>query len=186
MGLTDTQTIGRIIVHPTNPDIVYVAASGHEWTDNEKRGVFKTTDGGKTWNKVFYKSPRTGAWDLVMDPANPDIALRLDVAAHPAQVERSARRARLQRRRHLEDDRRRQDAGPRRTPASRRREHRGRIGIDIARSNPKVLYAFVDNYEPGGRRRKASATPTAGRSTRRASRRPRSTAPTTRARRGAR
>src|SRR5262249_9682586 len=51
MGLTDTQTIGRIIVHPTNPDIVYVAASGHEWTDNEMRGVFKTTNGGKTWEK---------------------------------------------------------------------------------------------------------------------------------------
>ena len=64
MGLADTQTIGRILVHPTNPDIVYVAASGHEWTDNEMRGVFKTTDGGATWNKVLYKSPRTGAWDM--------------------------------------------------------------------------------------------------------------------------
>ena len=73
MGLTDTQTIGRILVHPTNPDIVYVAASGHEWTDNENRGVFKTTDGGKTWNKVFYRSARTGAWDMAMDPTNPDV-----------------------------------------------------------------------------------------------------------------
>ena len=69
MGLTDTQTIARIVVHPTNPDMVYVAASGHEWTDNEMRGVFKTTDGGRTWKKVFYRSPRTGAIDLVMDPA---------------------------------------------------------------------------------------------------------------------
>jgi photosystem II stability/assembly factor-like uncharacterized protein len=58
MGLTDTQTIARILVHPTNPDIVYVAASGHEWTDNAMRGVFKTTDGGKTWAKVLYRSPR--------------------------------------------------------------------------------------------------------------------------------
>ena len=72
MGLTDSQTIGRIIVHPTNPDIVYVAASGHEWTDNDTRGVFKTTDGGKNWTKVLYKSPRTGAVDLVMDPSEPD------------------------------------------------------------------------------------------------------------------
>ena len=71
MGLTDTQTIGRILVHPSNPDVVYVAASGHAWTDSDNRGVFKTTDGGKTWNKVFYKSPRTGAWDMVMDPSNP-------------------------------------------------------------------------------------------------------------------
>ncbi len=64
MGLTDTQTIARIVVHPTQPDTVYVAASGHEWTDNEMRGVFKTTDGGKTWKKVLYRSPRTGAIDL--------------------------------------------------------------------------------------------------------------------------
>ena len=68
MGLTDSQTIGRIVIHPEKPDIVYVAASGHEWTDNETRGIFKTTDGGKTWAKVLYKSPRTGAVDLVMDP----------------------------------------------------------------------------------------------------------------------
>ena len=73
MGLDDTQTIGRILVHPKNPDVVWVAASGHEWTDNETRGVFKTTDGGKTWTKILYRSPRTGAIDLVMDPRNPDV-----------------------------------------------------------------------------------------------------------------
>ena len=73
MGLSDTQTIGRILVHPTNPNIVYVAASGHEWTDNDMRGVFKTIDGGKSWRKAFYKSERTGAWDMVMDPSNPDV-----------------------------------------------------------------------------------------------------------------
>ena len=72
MGLTDSGTIGRILVHPTNPDIVYVAASGHEWTDNEMRGVFMTTDGGKTWTKAFYRSPTTGAVDLVMDPSDPN------------------------------------------------------------------------------------------------------------------
>ena len=68
MGLAKTQTIGRIIIHPKNPDIVYVASPGHEWTDNEERGVYKTTDGGETWNKVFYISERIGAYDLVMDP----------------------------------------------------------------------------------------------------------------------
>jgi photosystem II stability/assembly factor-like uncharacterized protein len=72
MGLTDSQTIGRVIVHPTNADTVYVAASGHEWTDNETRGVFKTTDGGRTWKRVFYRSPRTGAIDLVMEPSSPN------------------------------------------------------------------------------------------------------------------
>jgi photosystem II stability/assembly factor-like uncharacterized protein len=62
MGLTDTYTIARIVVHPQNPDIVYVAASGHEWTDNPERGVYKTTDGGKSWEKVLYIrlwTPRT-------------------------------------------------------------------------------------------------------------------------------
>lgn len=54
MGLTETQTISRIIVHPTDPDIVWVAASGHEWTDNPERGVYKTTDGGESWSKVLY------------------------------------------------------------------------------------------------------------------------------------
>src|SRR5215510_7799812 len=72
MGLTDSQTIGRIIINPTNPDIVYVAASGHEWTENEMRGVFKSTDGGKTWTKTLYDGPQTGAVDLVMDPSDPN------------------------------------------------------------------------------------------------------------------
>ena len=71
-GLTDTHTIARVMVHPTDPDIVYVAACGHGWTENEMRGVFKTTDGGKTWTKVLYKSPKTGAIDLVMDPSDPN------------------------------------------------------------------------------------------------------------------
>src|SRR5918993_3793815 len=54
-GLTDTQTIARVLVHPSDPNIVYVAASGHGWTENEMRGVFKTTDGGKSWVKILYK-----------------------------------------------------------------------------------------------------------------------------------
>ncbi len=104
-GLTDTQTIARIVVHPSNPDIVYVAASGHEWTDNEMRGVFKTTDGGRSWQKVFYRSPRTGAIDLVMDPADPEHPLCRNVAAYPQKVERPTHGARLLGRRCVEDDR---------------------------------------------------------------------------------
>ena len=62
MGLALTRTrLPRIVIHPTNPDIVYVAAGGHEWTDNEDRGVYKTTDGGKTWGKVLYVDARTAA-----------------------------------------------------------------------------------------------------------------------------
>ena len=73
MGLAGTQTIARIVVHPSNPDIVYVAASGHEWTDNDERGVYRSVDGGKTWQKTLYVNPRTGAIDLVMDPADPNV-----------------------------------------------------------------------------------------------------------------
>src|SRR6266567_2239871 len=63
LGLADTQQIGRVRVHPKNPDIVYVAALGHMSGSNEDRGVFRSTDGGKTWKKVLYKSNRAGAID---------------------------------------------------------------------------------------------------------------------------
>lgn len=70
-GLRDTRQIGRIAIHPTNPDIAYLAALGRAYTPNEERGVFRTADGGKTWRKVLYKNPDTGATDLAMDPATP-------------------------------------------------------------------------------------------------------------------
>ena len=73
MGLKETHHIGRIIVHPANPDIVYVAAVGHLWGTNPERGIFKSEDGGATWNKVLYLDERTGATDLVADPENPDV-----------------------------------------------------------------------------------------------------------------
>ena len=65
--------IGRIRIHPTNPDVVYVAALGHTWGQNEERGVFRTTDGGKSWQKVLYKSDRAGSHDLWLDPSNPRV-----------------------------------------------------------------------------------------------------------------
>jgi photosystem II stability/assembly factor-like uncharacterized protein len=73
VGLAEARHIGDIAIHPTNPDIVYVAALGHAWGRNESRGVFRTTDGGKTWQKVLYKSDRAGATDIAMDPHHPDI-----------------------------------------------------------------------------------------------------------------
>ncbi len=146
MGLAGTHTIPRIVIHPENPDIIYVAASGHEWTDNEERGVYKTTDGGETWEKVLYINEKTGAVDLVMDPSDSDTLYA----------------ATWQRRRKRWNDPRNEpgysgsgihktiDGGKTWVPINEGlppAEFRGRIGIDIARSNPNVLYAFIDNYE---------------------------------------
>ncbi|MDX1388755.1 MAG: hypothetical protein R3344_06170, partial [Acidobacteriota bacterium] len=72
VGLEETERIHRIVLHPTNPDIAWVAALGRAWGENEERGVFKTVDGGKTWEKVLYVDERTGASDLVIDPSNPN------------------------------------------------------------------------------------------------------------------
>lgn len=73
VGLTDTRQIGRVRINPKNPDIVYVSALGHVWGPNPERGVFKTTDGGKSWRKVLFRSDSAGAFDLVLDPTNPDV-----------------------------------------------------------------------------------------------------------------
>ena len=145
-GLADTNTIARIVIHPKDPDTVYVAASGHEWTDNEERGVYKTTDGGETWEKILYKNEQTGAIDLVMDPSDSNILYA----------------ALWQRIREKWNDPRNMDgysgSGVYKTtdggetwkeinqgfPSAR---NRGRIGIDICLANPNILYALVDNYE---------------------------------------
>jgi photosystem II stability/assembly factor-like uncharacterized protein len=73
VGLEKTRAIGRVRVHPSNPDIVYVAALGDPYLATPDRGVFKSTDGGKTWNRVLFRDDKTGAVDLVMDPKNPDV-----------------------------------------------------------------------------------------------------------------
>src|SRR5207244_3952512 len=73
LGLAETQQISRVRVHPTNPDIVWVGAQGHAYGPNAERGVYKTTDGGKTWNKVLFRNDSTGVSDLVLDPSNPEV-----------------------------------------------------------------------------------------------------------------
>ncbi len=148
MGLTDTQTIGRIIVHPTDPNTVYVAASGHEWTDNEMRGVFKTTNGGKSWDKIYYKSARTGASDLVIDPRDPNVLY----ASLWQRIRRKWSDPRVEPGYNEGGVIKTTDGGKTWADASQglpQPEHRGRIGIDLARSKPDTLYAMVDNYEIG-------------------------------------
>ncbi len=73
MGLKDTRSIGKVIVNPHNPDVAFVAALGHPYGANQERGVFRTTDGGKHWDKVLYKDENTGAIDIAFDPQNPNI-----------------------------------------------------------------------------------------------------------------
>lgn len=145
MGLENTFTIARIIVHPENPDVVWVAASGHEWTRNRERGLYKTTDGGVSWEKIKYIDDETGFIDLVMHPENPEILYAT-----------SWQRTRLKwndprtyashKNNHVWKS---TDGGNSWEPINNglpAPQHRGRMGIDISRSNPDVLYLLVDNY----------------------------------------
>lgn len=85
IGLDATRQIGRLAIHPKNPDIAFVAALGDGWGPNPDRGVFRTKDGGKSWQKVLYKSDNAGAIDLVIDPTNPDViyATTLEMRRYP-------------------------------------------------------------------------------------------------------
>ena len=73
IGLKDSRHIARIVIHPKNPDIVWVAAIGHLFGPNEERGIFKTIDGGKTWKKVLYSNDHSGGIDILMEPGNPSV-----------------------------------------------------------------------------------------------------------------
>jgi len=73
VGLKDSRHIGAVIVHPSNPDVAFVAALGHAYGPNQERGIFRTRDGGKTWEKVLYVNDRAGGIDVVFDPQNPHV-----------------------------------------------------------------------------------------------------------------
>jgi len=140
MGLTDSHHIARIRVHPQNPDVVYVAAMGHLFSFNEERGLFKTTDGGKTWQKVLYIDEKVGVIDLVMHPKNPDI---LYAAAHekyryPWHFEESGPESGIYQTTDGGQTWARLGAG---LPSGKI----GRIGLDIYLKNPDILYAVVEN-----------------------------------------
>jgi photosystem II stability/assembly factor-like uncharacterized protein len=146
MGLTGTHTIPRIVIHPENPDVVYVAASGHEWTHDEDRGLYKTTDGGETWERILYVDEETGVIDLVMHPTDPNTLYaatwqRIRWKWHDPRNEADYNGSGIWKSMDGGESWIQINEG---LPAP---HHRGRIGIDIARSNPDVLYAFVDNYE---------------------------------------
>src|SRR3989442_4289063 len=71
--MKDSQHIAKVLGHPGNPDLVYVAALGHAYGPNPDRGVYRSTDGGKNWEKILYKDEKTGGIDLVFDPRNPNV-----------------------------------------------------------------------------------------------------------------
>jgi len=139
MGLKTSEHIGRIIVDPTNTSIIYVAAIGPLWKEGGERGVYKTTDGGKTWNQVLKIDDHTGVNDIVIDPRNPNV---LYAAA-------------FQRRRH---DYAYISGGPgsgmyKTTDGGKSWEKintglpsgdKGRIGLAVSPANPEYLYAIVE------------------------------------------
>ncbi|HEY7473959.1 MAG TPA: hypothetical protein VH679_03040 [Vicinamibacterales bacterium] len=143
MGLRDSHHIARIAIHPTNPNIVYVAAMGHLYSENPERGVFKTTNGGTTWERVLYVNEKIGVVDLVMNPKNPDVlyAAAYDKQRLPWQMVNGGPESGIYRT---------TDGGK---AWSRLRnglpEGRiGRIGLDIFHGNPEILYAVVENQNP--------------------------------------
>jgi len=144
MELRDTHHIGRIVIHPTNPDIVYVAALGHLWGPNQERGLFKTTDGGQTWINTKFIDENTGFVDVAMDPESPTT---LYAAAYQ------------RRRRGWGFNGGGPGSGLYKTTDGGQTWVRlteglpqgitGRIGIDIYRSNPGVVYAIIEHKQGG-------------------------------------
>ena len=139
MGLNDSEHIGRVILHPSNPDIVYVAALGHLWGANKERGLYKSTDGGKSWKPSLQIDDDTGVSDVAMDPSDPTV---LYAAAH-------------QRRRRAYGF---HGGGPgsalykstdggdhwRKLTSGLPPGELGRIGISVYRKDPRVVYVSVE------------------------------------------
>jgi len=141
MGLEKTRHIHRVIIDPTNPDVVYVGAIGSPWGEHPERGVFKTTDGGKTWEKVLFVNNKTGVADLVMDPTNPNklIAAMWEHKRDPWFFKSGGEGSGL----YMTHDGgstwkqiTEEDGLP--------KGDLGRIGIAIARNKPNVIYALVE------------------------------------------
>lgn len=142
LGLADSHHIARIVVHPDDPNTVYVAASGHEYTSNPERGIYKTTDGGKTWERQLFIADHIAAIDLVMHPKDPDILYA----------------AMWNRTRHAWSDPlpgpddgifKSIDGGANWTQLTEGLppvDQTGRIGLSISVSNPNVVYALIDSH----------------------------------------
>lgn len=142
-GLSGSQHTGRIVTHPSNPDVAWVASMGPLYSMNDIRGVYKTTDGGETWNKTLTPPDSTGVIDLVMHPENPDKlwattweryrqAWNFKEAGEGSAIYAS------------NDGGESWDKSMNGFPDGK---FVGRIGIDISESNPDIMYAFLDNQK---------------------------------------
>ena len=143
MGLTDSHHISQVLIHPTDPQRVWVAAIGRLYSESPERGVFRTRDGGRTWQRTLFVNERTGAIDLALDPSNPNVL-------YASMWDRSRKAWGHRPNGPGSGAYKSVDGGETWTRLSGlpSGEHVGRIGLAIARSNPKVVYALVDNYAP--------------------------------------
>jgi len=143
MGLGDTQHIARIRIHPKDPNTVYVAAMGHLFSDNAERGVFKTTDGGRTWSKVLFVSDKIGAVDLVMSLSDPNVlyAATYDKVRRPWVYVVGGPESAIYKTTDAGRTWARLGGG---LPSGKI----GRIGIDMFQKSPETLYAVVENANP--------------------------------------
>lgn len=138
MGLRTSQHIGRIIVHPTNPNIVYVASVGPLWADGGERGLFKTTDGGRTWKGVLVISPHTGVTDITMDPTDPNIM-------YAAALQRQRKAYSFVGGGPESGIYKSTDGGDtwRKITEGLPKRDIGRIGLSVSRSQPRTVYASM-------------------------------------------
>lgn len=139
VGLEDTRHIHRILVNPNNSDIVYVGAIGSPWKPNSERGLYKTTDGGKTWKQILYTNETSGVADMVMDPENPDkiIVSMWDHQRWPWFFNSGGEGSGL----YITVD----GGETFKKITKGLPEKIGRIGIAIAKSRPEYLYAYVES-----------------------------------------
>ena len=141
MGLANTEHINRIALHPTNPDIAYVAALGTLWSENKDRGIYKTVDGGKTWQKILFVDNTTGATDIKMDPTNPNklYASMWQFRRWPDRFESGGPGSGL----YISLDG--GETWQEKTTADGLPEgDLGRITLDVAQSQPNTVYALIE------------------------------------------
>jgi photosystem II stability/assembly factor-like uncharacterized protein len=146
LGLVNTNTISRILVHPDNSDVVFVAAGGNEWTNSKERGLYRTSNGGKSWDKILYIDDQTGVYDLVMHPENPDILY----ATNWQRIRKKWNDPRTESDYKETSIYKTTDGGKNWSKINNglpEAKFRGRIGIDLCKASPDVVYAFLDNYE---------------------------------------